>query len=1323
MNTKISKTFISILVAALMALAVAFSSIQPARADNPCIVTNALDDLSAGSLRVAVYDCHNGPITFEGDYIIRLINLITIPQNVSIDGTGHTIVISGDRNNDGAGEVSLFSVPAGLTFTLQNLTLEKGYRAYPDYYKGGAIINLGTLAVTRVTFSGNSLDGDNSEGGAIYNDAGGSVSITNSTFSGNSAGAGGGVYNYQGTLDVTGSTFTGNNASDSGGAIENTIFGDMTVTDSTFSGNSARTGGGIANSGTLAVTGSTFSDNSARTGGGIDNFGTLAVTGSTFSGNSAVTGGGAIFSYWTSALALAVANSTFYGNSAGYYGGAFYLLGDETGAGSGQIRNTTFVGNTGSMGGGAYFLAGGSLTINNNLIARGSTGSSCYMDTLNSNSTLAGSSNLADDDGCPAPVFTQATSLRLGALGNYSGATQTIPLLPGSPAIEAGDGATCPASDQRGMARVGACDIGAFESQGFSLAVSGGDNQKAKPGAAFASPLEVTVSSSSGEPVEGGAVTFSAPTDGASATLTGSPATITGGKASVTATANSTPGAYSVTTSATGATSLSFSLENACLTLVTNANDSGAGSLRDVIAGSCPGGTITFAGDTTIHLASTLTLSQDVTIDGAGHHVVLSGDSNNDGTGDVQIFYVNSGVSAALQNLTMTKGSAARGGAIFNYGTLTANNCNFSDNRVTDLLFPGGGGINNYGIATVTNSTFSGNSASREGGGIANNYYASVSITNSIFSGNSTSTDGGGIYNYSGTLTVMNSTFTGNSAHGEGGAIAGTVTVTGSTFANNSATNGGGISSEVGTVTNSTFSGNSASSNGGGIYTTYGNLTVTNSTLSGNRASSGGGIYTTLSNIIFYNSLIANSTGSNCNENVYYQSYSNLADDASCGPKFTNSSTIRLGTLGDYGGATQTIPLLPGSNAFNRASISTCPATDQRGMARVGNCDIGAFELQGFSLAVSGGDNQTALPGAAYTIPLEVTVTANASSEPVDGGAVSFLAPTTGASATITGSPATITGGKASVNATANSTPGAYSVTAMSTGATSTSFSLANAQPTIDTTPPSITPNIVGTLGQNGWYTSDVTLSWTVIDNELAVTSQTGCDPATITSDQPETSYTCSATSVGGTNSITATIKRDATSPVVAVTGVTGGSTYILGAVPAAGCSTTDAISDVGTNATLNLTGGNTLGVGSFSATCSGAKDNAGNAAGPVSAHYNVTFQFTGFSSPVDNPSVMNIAKAGQAIPLKFRITDANGSPITNLTGVTVTAVSLSCSAGTTTDQIEEYATGSSGLQNLGNGYYQWNWKTPSSYAASCKTMKLDLGEGLFHTALFQFKK
>lgn len=72
---------------------------------------------------------------------------------------------------------------------------------------------------------------------------------------------------------------------------------------------------------------------------------------------------------------------------------------------------------------------------------------------------------------------------------------------------------------------------------------------------------------------------------------------------------------------------------------------------------------------------------------------------------------------------------------------------------------------------------------------------------------------------------------------------------------------------------------------------------------------------------------------------------------------------------------------------------------------------------------------------------------------------------------------------------------------------------------------------------------------------------------------------------------------------------------------------------------------------------------------------------------------------------------------------MTLKASSLSCLLGTTTDLVEEYATGASGLQNLGNGYYQFNWKTPKSYAHSCKTVSLNLGDGVMHQAQFRFTK
>ena len=80
----------------------------------------------------------------------------------------------------------------------------------------------------------------------------------------------------------------------------------------------------------------------------------------------------------------------------------------------------------------------------------------------------------------------------------------------------------------------------------------------------------------------------------------------------------------------------------------------------------------------------------------------------------------------------------------------------------------------------------------------------------------------------------------------------------------------------------------------------------------------------------------------------------------------------------------------------------------------------------------------------------------------------------------------------------------------------------------------------------------------------------------------------------------------DITPPVVTVTGVTQGAIYQRGSVPAANCTTTDALSGVATNATVTITGGNGHGEGRFTATCSGATDNASNVAPPVAIAYDV---------------------------------------------------------------------------------------------------------------------
>jgi hypothetical protein len=82
-----------------------------------------------------------------------------------------------------------------------------------------------------------------------------------------------------------------------------------------------------------------------------------------------------------------------------------------------------------------------------------------------------------------------------------------------------------------------------------------------------------------------------------------------------------------------------------------------------------------------------------------------------------------------------------------------------------------------------------------------------------------------------------------------------------------------------------------------------------------------------------------------------------------------------------------------------------------------------------------------------------------------------------------------------------------------------------------DTTPPAIGADVIGALGSDGWYTGDVLVSWSVVDDESPRSTQPGCDLVSLSSDTAGMSLTCAATSAGGTSSASVTIKRDATPP------------------------------------------------------------------------------------------------------------------------------------------------------------------------------------------------
>jgi CSLREA domain-containing protein len=232
----------------------------------------------------------------------------------------------------------------------------------------------------------------------------------------NNAGTYGGVENH-GTMTLLNSSVTGNAGRFSGGGVWNE--GTMTVTNSSINsnGNSAGVGGGVVNRSRLTITNSTISGNHASSGGGIYNQGSLIVHSSTFSDN---------------------------------VGGA--LVGDAT-------LDNTILANSRPFELGPQPDCSGTLTSNGyNLIG------------LATGCTLVG--NTTGD--------VLGTDPKLGPLQNNGGPTFTHALLPGSPAIDAGNPtapgkspSACLATDQRGVARPqdgnldgrAVCDIGAFEVQ------------------------------------------------------------------------------------------------------------------------------------------------------------------------------------------------------------------------------------------------------------------------------------------------------------------------------------------------------------------------------------------------------------------------------------------------------------------------------------------------------------------------------------------------------------------------------------------------------------------------------------------------------------------------------------------------------------------------------------------------------------------------------------------------------------------------------------------------------------------------------------------
>jgi hypothetical protein len=307
----------------------------------------------------------------------------------------------------------------------------------------------GSPTLTNVTFSGNSAA---SSGGGMFNSSSNPM-LTNVTFSGNSAQHGGGMFNSSSNPTLTNATFSSNSATDGDGGGMYNSGSNPTVTNSTFSGNSAGSGGGMSNGySSPKLTNVTFSGNSASWGGGMFNsYSSPTVTNVTFSSNPAQQGGG----MYNDHSNLALTNSTFSGNSASWGGGIYNYHSSPT------VTNVTFSGNSAVSHGGGM-VNDSSSPVLTNVILWGDTGGEIY-----NNSSATPRVTYSVVEGGYAGTRNLNADPKLGPLSNNYGFTQTIPLLSGSPAIDAGNDSACPAADQRGVARPqGAhCDIGAFENQ------------------------------------------------------------------------------------------------------------------------------------------------------------------------------------------------------------------------------------------------------------------------------------------------------------------------------------------------------------------------------------------------------------------------------------------------------------------------------------------------------------------------------------------------------------------------------------------------------------------------------------------------------------------------------------------------------------------------------------------------------------------------------------------------------------------------------------------------------------------------------------------
>ena len=413
------------------------------------ITVNTLDDVTDGnindgtvSLRDAIAAATAGEtINFSVHGTIALAyGQLLIDKDLTINGPGANLLTIDAHGNSRVFDIDDDDSENLIDVRINGLTLTGGQTAAEE--SGGAISSTEDLTLLNSVVTGNSSD---HLGGGIASFEG-LLSITSCTISGNHASVmGGGVYSDGNQLTISESTISGNSAGGYGGGIF-TYGGNNLLTDSTVSGNSTNgIGGGIASSNTsyFTIIQSTISGNSAGDrGGGIYSNHSLTVRNSTISGNTADDGGGGIsanLNNQSSSFRIEFDHIIVAGNT------------DDSGAAPDLETRSAFQSERLSI---RFSLVGDNT---------GSGLSAAPVGSPDANGNLIGD-----------PHIGGVIDALLGPLADNGGPTQTLALLAGSPAIDAGDPLFSSVEnalfyDQRGVGflrvRDGRIDIGAFESQ------------------------------------------------------------------------------------------------------------------------------------------------------------------------------------------------------------------------------------------------------------------------------------------------------------------------------------------------------------------------------------------------------------------------------------------------------------------------------------------------------------------------------------------------------------------------------------------------------------------------------------------------------------------------------------------------------------------------------------------------------------------------------------------------------------------------------------------------------------------------------------------